>query len=78
MSLFANTTAMRIVDSVAIVFSHALQLARVRISSAASPVLRMMTERDHAIGESALLRRELDIFRGQRQAMAPHGVPPEN
>jgi hypothetical protein len=54
MSLFANTTALKIVDSVAIVLSHALQLARARISSSASPVLRMMTQRDHAVGQAAV------------------------
>ena len=75
MSLFASTTALKIVDSVAIVLSHALQLARARISSSASPVLRMMTQRDHAVGHAGLLQRELDIFRGQRQAMAPHRRP---
>jgi hypothetical protein len=33
------------------------------------------TQRDHAVGQSYLLQRELDIFRDQRQAMAPHRRP---
>lgn len=75
MSLFANATALRVIDAMAIVLCQALQLARARIASAASPVLRMMAERDHAVSEVELLRRELDIFRGQREAMPPHRRP---
>lgn len=49
MPLFTSTTVLRIVDSIAIILSQALQLARAWVSSAASPVLRMMVERDHAV-----------------------------
>lgn len=61
MPLFTGIAALRIVDSIAIILSQAMQLARAQVSSAASPVLWMMVERDHAVTETDLLRRELDI-----------------
>ena len=75
MPLFASTAALRIVDSLAIVLSQAMQLARARLASAASPVLRMMAERDHAVVDSALLQRELNVLRGQRQMVSAHRRP---
>jgi transposase len=75
MPLFAKATALRIIDAMAIVLGQALQLDRIRVVSAASPVLRMIGERDHAFGELELLRRELDILRRQRKAMSPHRRP---
>ena len=45
------------------------------MSSAASPILRLMVYCDHALGEVELLRRELAISRGQREAMPPHLRP---
>jgi hypothetical protein len=41
------TGVLRLVDSVAIVMSQAYQLARVRLASAASPILRLLVQRDH-------------------------------
>ncbi|MCC6679477.1 MAG: DDE-type integrase/transposase/recombinase [Phycisphaeraceae bacterium] len=75
MPLLSNLTALKIVDSVAVILSQALQLARIRLASANSPVLRMMAERDQAIMENQFLRRELEIGRGQREAMPPHRRP---
>jgi putative transposase len=75
MKLLSNTAALRIIDSVAIALGQALQLARVRVASLPSPVLGMMAERDHAHGESELLRRELEVFRAQREALKPHRRP---
>ncbi len=51
-----SSTALRIIDAMAIVLSEALQLARARIASSASPVMRMMAERDYALCEIELLR----------------------
>ena len=75
MPLFTNATALKVIDAVAIVLSEAYQLARCRIASAASPVLRMMTQRDQSHIELDLLRRELEILRGQRAALYPHKRP---
>ncbi len=75
MKLLSYTAILRIIDSVAIVLGQALMLARSRVACLSSPVLRMMAERDHAHSESELLRRELEVFRAQREAMRPHKRP---
>ena len=58
MSLLSSVTVLGPVDSLAVAISTAYQLARVRLASAASPVLRLLVQRDHALGEVELLRRE--------------------
>ena len=75
MPLFTNATTLKVIDAVAIVLSEAYQLARCRISSSGSPVLRMMTQRDQSHLELDLLRRELEILRGQRAGLCPHKRP---
>jgi hypothetical protein len=65
MSLFVSTTILRIIDAAAIVLNQSFQLARTRLVSAESPVLRMLAERDHALNELTLLRREVEILRGR-------------
>ena len=78
MPLFTNTTALKIIDAVAIVLSEAYQLARCRLASAESPVLRLATQRDQIHVEMDLLRRELEILRGARGAVPPHKRPDYN
>ncbi len=75
MPLFASTTVFRLVDSIAIAMSQAYQLARLRLASAASPVLRLMVDRDQALDEIALLRRELEILRTHREQIPSHRRP---
>ena len=58
--------------------SEAYQLARCRLASAASPVLRLATQRDQIHVEMDLLRRELEILRGARGAVPPHKRPDYN
>ena len=65
----------QIIDAVAIVFSRAYMLARMRAASCPSPVLRMMARRDHTHWEARMLERELAIFRGQRTHLPPHRRP---
>jgi hypothetical protein len=48
---------LRLVDSLAVVLSQAYQLARVRLASAASPIFRLLVQRDHAVSEVEMLRR---------------------
>ena len=60
---------LRIVDGVAIILCQSYQLARARLASAASPVLRLMMERDQLVTESELLRRELAVMRDQRAGL---------
>ncbi|MGC8541311.1 MAG: transposase [Phycisphaerae bacterium] len=54
---------------------QAMQLARTRLASAASPIPRLMIQRDHEVTESELLRRELDILRAGRENMPPQKRP---
>ncbi len=75
MPIFSDAAAFRIIDSVAIVLAQAYQLARARVAACASPVLRLMAHRDHVSWEMELLRRELEILRGQRENLPPHGRP---
>ena len=72
MAVLNNAGARRIIDSVAIVLAQAYQLARVRVLACASPVLRVMAQRDQIIWEMELHRRELEVLRAQRQDLAPH------
>ena len=46
MSLLSSATVLRLVDSMSIVLSQAYQLARARLASAASPILRRVVQRD--------------------------------
>src|SRR4051812_20251142 len=73
--LLSSTTVLQIIDSVAMVVNQAYRMARLRLTSTASPIIRMMVQRDHAICELELLRRELEIFRGQRESLPPHRRP---
>ena len=75
MSLLSSATVLRLVDSRAIVLSQAYQLARARLASAASPILRLIVQRDQAVSEVDLLRREAEIFRAQRESIPPHRRP---
>ena len=75
MPCFANPTALKIIDSVAILIGQAYQLARCRCASASSPVLRMMTHRDLIHREHELLRRETEMLRDQRHGLQPHRRP---
>lgn len=72
MSLFSAQAAPRLVDSLAIAFSQAYQVARVRLASATSPVLRLLVQRDDAVFENKLQRREMAVLRGQRAEAPPH------
>jgi hypothetical protein len=75
MSLLSSATVLRLVDSMAILLSQAYQLARARLASAASPIVRLLVQRDQAFTEVDLLRREAEIFRAQRESIPPHRRP---
>jgi hypothetical protein len=72
MSLLSSATVLSLVDSMAIVLAQAYQLARARLASAGSPILRLLVQRDQEGTEGDLLRRELEIFRAQREGLTPH------
>ena len=75
MPWFTSTATLKIIDSVAIVIAQAYQLARCRLASTASPVLKLMMERDELQTQVAWLNRELEILRGQRADMLPKKRP---
>ncbi len=71
----ASTTVMNLVDTMASTLGQAMQLARTRLASTGSPILRLMIQRDHEVTESELLRRELEILRTGRENMPPQKRP---
>jgi hypothetical protein len=70
----SSAKVLRLVDSVAIVLCQAYQAARVRIASA-SPPFKLLVQRDHALNQVELLRRELAIMRAQREQIPAHRRP---
>ncbi len=72
MPLLSSATVLGLVNSMAILLSQAYQLARARLASAGSPVLRLLVQRDQEATEGDLLRREVEIFRAQRGSLPPH------
>jgi transposase len=64
-----------LVDAIAAILAQAYQLARVRLASAGSPVLRMLSQCDHAKSEVELLRRELAVLRASRQSVPSRRRP---
>ena len=75
MPLLSSATVLGLIDSMAILLSQAYQLARARLASAGSPILRLLVQRDQEATEVDLLRRELEVFRAQREGLPPHRRP---
>ena len=75
MPLLSSATVLRLIDSMAIVLAQAYQLARTRLASGASPIVRLLAHRDQEVTEGDLLRRELAIFHAQREGLPPHRRP---
>ena len=57
------------------VIAQAYELARQRLASSGSPVLRMMIQRDHAVTDASLSDREMAVLRGSREGMKPKSRP---
>jgi len=75
MPLLSFRAVLSLVDAIAVVLAQAYQLARIRLASTASPVMRLLCQRDHAHSTLELLKRELSILRSQRESMPPHRRP---
>ena len=75
MPLLSYASVLRLIDSMAILLSQAYQLARARLASAGSPVLRLLVQRDQETTETDLLRREVAILRAQREGLPPYRRP---
>lgn len=64
-----------LIDSIALAMAQGYGLARTRALSHVAPMTRMIGQRDHLYTETALLERELAIFRSQRMAKPPRRRP---
>lgn len=51
MALLSSATVLRLVDSMVILLSQAYQLARARLASATSPIVRLLVQRDQMFTE---------------------------
>ncbi len=77
----ADRTMWAVADRVATLFTCAAMEARARMLSHASPLMRLMGQRDALHREQSLLEREMAIFRSQRLRKPPkqrsHYAPEE-
>ena len=75
----SNSSALQIIDSIAIAIAQGYILARARLTSHPSPVLRLAAARDAVAWDAALLERELTVFRQERERIPakqrPHYTP---
>ena len=83
MPTWSNSSALKFIDAIAIAIAIAIaqgyMLARARLTSHPSPVLRLAAARDALAWEAALLERELRVFRQERERIPskqrPHYTP---
>ena len=79
MSAWSNSTVLHLIDAVAIAIAQGYMLARARLTSHPSPVIRLAAARDAASWDARLLERELAIFRQERERLSakqrPHYTP---
>ena len=64
-----------VADTMATLLACSAVAARARLLTHASPLVRLMAQRDTLNHETALLERELAVFRSQRQRRAPKQRP---
>ena len=68
-------SAASLIGIISNVVAQAYELARQRLASSGSPVLRMMIQRDHAVTDASLSDREMAVLRGSREGMKPKSRP---
>jgi len=75
----SSSPALRLIDTAAIAIAQGYMLARARLTSHPSPVLRLAAVRDAIAWDAALLERELAVFRQERERIPakqrPHYTP---
>ena len=75
----SNSPALQLIDAIAVVIAQSYMLARACMTSHPSPVLRLAAVRDAMAWETALLERELAVFRQERERIPakqrPHDTP---
>ena len=67
MPAWSNSTVLHLIDSIAIAIAQGYMLARVRLISHPSPVVRLTAARDAASWDGRMHERELAVFRQERQ-----------
>ena len=76
----SSSPALQIIDSIAIAIAQGYILARARLTSHPSPVMRLAAVRDAIAWDAALLERELAVFRQERERIPAkhrsHYTPP--
>ena len=79
MPAWSNSTVLHLIDAVAVAIAQGYMLARARLVSHPSPVVRLAAARNAAIWDAALLERELAVFRQERERIPskqrPHYTP---
>ena len=70
-----RTIPLILIDHVAVLLAHAHQLARARLTSHPSPVVRLAAGRDHVAHDLALNERQCNVLRAQRRAISPRKRP---
>ena len=79
MPAWSNSTVLQLIDAVAITIAQGYMLARARLTSHPSPVIRLAAARDAASWDPRLLERELAVFRQERERLSakqrPHYKP---
>ena len=85
----SNSPTLQLIDSIAIAIAQGYILARARLTSHPSPILRLAATRDAVAWDAALLERELAIFRQEGERIPakqsatlytdpPVGDPPDH
>ncbi len=75
----SKSSVLQFIDAIAIAVAQGYMLARARLTSHPSPVVRLAVARDAMAWDAALLERELALFRQERQRIPskqrPHYTP---
>ena len=67
MRLWSNSTVLHLIDALAMAIAQGYMLARARLASHPSPVVRLTATRDATTWDAALVERELAVFRQERE-----------
>ncbi len=79
MSTSSSSPALQLIDAIAVTIAQGYILARARMTSHPSPVLRLAAIREATAWDAALLEQELTAFRQERERFPakqrPHYTP---
>ena len=75
MRLGSNSSVLQCIDAIAILIAQGYMLARARLISHASPVVRVAAAQDAMAWDNAFLQREAAVFRQERERVPPKQRP---